>query len=470
MKNIYNIISAIILCFIVGTGCETMSPEDILNNNVVGGKGINILLCSNWGMTKDQVKAEMKGYTLYEETDDNLYFSANNTSHIISYEFFDGELCTALVMAIEDVVSDSSILKFVSGYTEVGYVDNKMVYLNENNNTVATYGTEVDQKVHYKALGLTQSDFNIPGNLIYYKTTNNKKLTPWVSKPFNVKILSNTYNGGIGIIECEGDITHINSKSFYCCEYLESITIPDSVTSIGEEAFARTGLTSVTIPDSVTSIGNSAFYRCCSLTVFYGKFVSADNRCFIIDGVVNSFAPAGLTEYTIPDSVTKIGNRAFCCCDSLTSITIPDSVTSIGDYAFSGCTSLTSITIPDSVTSIGDYAFASCTSLASITIPDSVTSIGGSTFFNCKLLKSITIPDSVTKIGGYVFRDCSSLKSVDCKPSTPPTGGERMFTYYSNASYHPIGCKIYVPIGSGTAYKTAQYWSDYKSYIKEKEF
>ena len=108
---------------------------------------------------------------------------------------------------------------------------------------------------------------------------------------------------------------------------------------------------SITIPNSVTSIGVSAFYNCTSLT-----------------------------SITIPNSVTSIGSNAFESCTSLTSITIPNSVTSIGDYAFSSCTSLTSITIPNSVTSIGDGAFTGCTSLVAVYLPtrfvDTYTNFG----------------------------------------------------------------------------------------------
>ena len=200
-------------------------------------------------------------------------------------------------------------------------------------------------------------------------------------------------------------------------------------------------MTSITIPDSVRSIGQYAFQNCSSLEKFYGKFASEDNRCLIIDGVLNSFAPAGLTSYTIPDGVTTIGG-----------------------YAFSGCSSLTSITIPDSVTSIGYDAFYDCSSLTSITIPDSVTKIAGSAFYNCSSLTSITIPDSVTEIGEKAFWGCSSLKSVYCQPTTPPTGDSYMF--YNNAS----GRKIYVPTASVDAYKAAYSWKDYADDIVGYDF
>ena len=119
------------------------------------------------------------------------------------------------------------------------------------------------------------------------------------------------------------------------------ITFDGDVTRIGENAFHSSNLTSVTIPDSVTEIGENAFANCSSLTAFYGKFASEDNSCLIVDGVLNSFAiGCGATSYTIPDSVTSIGDYAFSDCESLTSVTIPNSVTSIGDYAFSYCNSL----------------------------------------------------------------------------------------------------------------------------------
>ena len=222
-------------------------------------------------------------------------------------------------------------------------------------------------------------------------------------------------------ITIPNSVTSIGKGAFHNCTGLTSITIPNSVTSIGAWAFYNCpGLTSITIPNSVTSIGDKAFGGCTGLTSIN---VASDNNYFSSNnGVLFNKKkteligyPAGKsqTSYTIPNSVTSIGDGAFYGCTGLTSITIPNSVTSIGEWAFYNCPGLTSITIPNSVTSIGACAFDSCTGLTSITIPDSVTSIRGSAFIGCTGLTSITIPNSVTSIGAGAFDGCTGLTSIN---------------------------------------------------------
>ncbi|MCI5500652.1 MAG: leucine-rich repeat domain-containing protein, partial [Lachnospiraceae bacterium] len=225
-------------------------------------------------------------------------------------------------------------------------------------------------------------------------------------------------------------VTSIGDGVFRYCSSLTSVTIPNSVTSIGSNAFSGcTSLTSVTIPDSVTNIGRYAFSGCSSLTsVTVDKnnpnYCSVDGVLFNKDKSTLIYHPSGKkdTSYTIPNSVTSIGDGAFDYCTSLASVTIPNSVISIGDVAFRGCTSLTSVTIPDSVTSIGTWVFNDCTSLTSVAIPDSVTSIGEYAFYRCSSLASVTIPNNVTSIGGYAFDGCTSLASVTIPNSVTSIG------------------------------------------------
>ena len=189
---------------------------------------------------------------------------------------------------------------------------------------------------------------------------------------------------------------------------IKDYVIPNDVTTIGESAFYRcSGLTSVTIPNSVTAIGGGAFSGCRGLTS-----VTIPNSVKSIGDYAFSGCN-GLTSVTIPNSVTSIGEGAFGFCSSLTSVTIGNSVTSIDSWAFFGCSRLSSVTIPNSVTYIGDYAFEGCSGLTSVTIPNNVTSIGESAFQDCSGLTSVTIGNSVTFIGYKAFSGCSGLTTVN---------------------------------------------------------
>ena len=195
----------------------------------------------------------------------------------------------------------------------------------------------------------------------------------------------------------------------------ESITVNDvdySVISIGEWAFAHDySLTSISIPSSVTNIGNGAFRGCSS---FASIIVDADNSYYDSRGNCNAIIETasntlilGCNNTIIPSSVTNIGDYAFSGCSGLTNIEIPSSVTNIGDFAFSDCSGLTNIEIPSSVTSIGEYAFSSCSGLTRIIIPNSVTAIETAAFAYCSGLTEVTLSNNLKSIEGYVFTLCN---------------------------------------------------------------
>ena len=232
------------------------------------------------------------------------------------------------------------------------------------------------------------------GRNLSYNTDRNCGYSPFYKKTLTSVTIGNS-------------VTSIGDNAFYNCYSLTSVEIPNSVTSIGNYAFSDcSGLTSIEIPNSVTSIGDVAFYKCTGLTS-----ITIPNSVTSI-GISAFKGCTGLTSITIPNSVTNIGIGAFAGCSGLTSITIPNSVTSIGLSAFSSCTGLTSITIPNCVTSIDDNAFYGCSGLTSIVIPNSVTSIGSSAFYGCSGLTSIEIPSSVTSIGNEAFNGCKGLKTI----------------------------------------------------------
>jgi len=239
-----------------------------------------------------------------------------------------------------------------------------------------------------------------------------KKIPAYLFSNSNVSSVEFTEGGA-----CES----IGAGAFSDCASLESVTIPESVTSLGEEAFYDCeNLTEIYYNAAeIADFGlyNEVFYNAgrsgSGIRVVIGKNVKKIPAYLFCPMYNNSNAPKIISVEFAEGSVCEsIGKRAFYDCASLESVIILGNVLSIGEDAFRNCTSLLSITIPESTVSIGTYAFGDCTSLESVNIPDSVAHIGNAAFSGCSSLKSITLGKGVTSVGKSAFSRCTSLKDV----------------------------------------------------------
>ena len=213
---------------------------------------------------------------------------------------------------------------------------------------------------------------------------------------------------------------------------MTSVTIPEGIATISDNTFLRcTALVDVNIPQSITSIGANAFRYC--------PFISLE----------------------LPADLQSIGRNAFQDCAKLTSINIPENVTTMGSCVFYGCTSLGSVTFPQNITNVPELTFQNCSNLTSFNISQNVTDIGTHAFYGCSKLASISIPKNVTNIADYAFNGCTKLEEVIVEWETPLTVSPTIFYGGVNLSE----CTLKVPQGTLEDYQKADVWKNFGQII-----
>ncbi len=277
--------------------------------------------------------------------------------------------------------------------------------------------------IQYPA-GATATTYSVPGSVtniagFAFRRCNNLVS---VTLPYGINSLGQQAFGNCGNlagITIPGSVTGIGNGAFENCAGLASLVLSNGVAAIGQQAFnGCASLTNVVIPASITNIGDTAFGYCTSLTNITVDsqntvYSSSGGVLFDYSGKTLIQYPAGVAEtaYTIPASVTTIGDYAFFY-SLIENVTIDSSVTNIEQGAFDYCVNLAGITIPAGVTTVGAYVFYNCFNLATASIAGNITSLGDNAFFYCSHLTSITLPASITCIRPGTFCYCSSLTNV----------------------------------------------------------
>lgn len=228
-------------------------------------------------------------------------------------------------------------------------------------------------------------------------------------------------------------VVTIEPSCFNGCENLTAVSVPNSVTSIGNGAFGGcSNLSVLSLSSSITRIGDGAFGRCTSLS-----------------------------SVVLPNSVTTLGSGTFSGCTSLDNVELSSELTKIESCVFEDCQSLGSIDIPFNVVSIGNSAFKGCSSLTTVILPESLSVIDDNAFSGCFKLRSVIIPESVTSIGNDVFKGSSSISFLTCDALVPPTigYGDTHDLGLTASQYQTID--VQVPEEAIEAYRNAPGWSKF---------
>ena len=236
--------------------------------------------------------------------------------------------------------------------------------------------------------------------------------------------------------------TILGQRAFYKCQNATSVILGNNIVGIGHEAFGYcNSLQSIVIPNSVTTITNHAFASC-----------------------------ENLESVQLSNNLKRIEWATFSSCYNLKSIIIPDGVDFIGEMAFAYCTNLTEVKLPSNLNKIDWSAFEGCTGLTSIDIPDNTRTIYRCVFYDCSNLKTVKIGKGVKDIYSGAFAECPALEEIYCMAKTPPTChteylsayAKTMDVFYDSYIEHAT---LHAPAKSIETYKTTEPWSKFKTFI-----
>lgn len=409
------------------------------------------------------------------QTDVSATCTTSGLQHRICSKCSDVE--TQTITALGHTTSDGVCSRC---YVQIGNNNNNNNDNNNDNNSDSTNNSN-DQSndstatVLFDFVQLSDGNYGVKGikdtktkNVVIPSTHNGKPVVSIEGSAFsgNERMLT---------ISIPDSITYIGEWAFYNCKGLTTIELPNSVVDIDAYAFSGcSSLESLTLPNHLDYIASSAFYDCGKLTTVktpLKAIATLPNDCIKNITVTGSGKIESetfsmwktITSVIIEEGITEVGEKAFQYCDMIESISLPSSLTKIDRYAFMWCKSLKTINLPETLTVIGEGAFSYCQAMESITIPNSVSTLGTSLFNECKSLKNVTlpnnlttlpektfwycealtyisIPNSVTVIGDYAFSHCKKMESISI-----PTGATKIG---SNAfSYCEVLNELIIPEG-----------------------
>jgi len=394
--------------------------------------------------TNDQFTGEKQLAISYGSYGNKEFWAKISSAIGYKAEFYDGEtLLTKPSSIFFDVESDTIVLPrtaYKDGYRFIGWYDN--VGLDGDPVTTIPAGSISNKQFYAKWEATTDPVFTVDseGNLIHFALNSATEITI-PNNVYNIDSLL-CYGGDYSAMTSlviPGTVTNIGDSAFSSCTGLTNLTIeagvktigdsaffgctaltcgedglyiPDSVTSIGNNAFVSTGLAKVSLPGAMYSVEND-IHRGFGTDIVSGVIYRTNDTVFYIsDGLLWAVDPKANTDITIPARVDRIGPGALHEITTVQSVQLHSGITNIAVAAFSGCTGLQSIDIPGSVECIGNGSFYGCSGLTNLTIEAGVKLIDSGAFNGCSALTSVVIPGSVERVADMAFWDCVALSSL----------------------------------------------------------